>query len=858
MTIIVARCGYNRNTKREIIYGPMAYGGANFRHLYMHQGVGQITLFMRHWRQPNTIPGKLLKCAVAWTQMTAGTSYSILQRVYEDLPHMESKWLVSMRTFMAQINASIDLDHKGVPPTQRQHDAHIMDAILESDKFTASQIRRLNYCRLFLQAVTISDITDATGMQLDLSKLTGVPDARSSSTTWLHVHQDRPSEIEWKLWRKANRLWSDPAGNLYNPLGPWLYPRSRQRQQHFAYLHQRRLYIRVEKTTYQVSTPTRNPGEFCFRPRWRQYATIPSAARPVSVTESLRNPDYWRVNPLNSPIVAVAHPDRNNTFDAFVNTLEPWEIDVLRMTTLHVDPNAVCEALSRGLRAASDGSVRFLSQGAFGWALSTAQGLQAATGMGPARGPRPSSYRAESYGLLSILRFFIRIAEFTGMVEPWQGVLVTDSQSVLKTLGGGDQKFKVTDEPVRIDGTTVVLDVLCPDWDILIEIQAALSQLPGLRLKFIKGHQDKTTPYAQLPLLARLNVDADAMASQFQDLHGQDHPVVLLTPHTHALLHLLDGTVTSSFAATLRHAYCGPPLLEYIRTRNKWSAATVASINWHAHGSALRKQLPRRIHYIKLVHDILPTNSQQNRMDKGKRTCPCCPSLKEDRDHILRCPSGERNRWRHKLLTKLSDTCTTHHTYAPLQTLLLDAVRQWLFPGQDTPDYPQCDQYAVELHPLINTQTRIGWRQLFNGRFSKQWEDIQNTHLYRVRDQLPTKNNSGQRWQVAIITVIWEQWYDLWKLRNADVHGKDEATRALAAKREMSRRLEAIYAQKIHMEPSAQALLFPDIRTHLEQPPWVIQNWISINGPIFMTSLRTVKARAIQNVRSIRSYFAPV
>ena len=100
--------------------------------------------------------------------------------------------------------------------------------------------------------------------------------------------------------------------------------------------------------------------------------------------------------------------------------------------------------------------------------------LQVATGKGPARGPRPSSYRAEAYGLLSILRFFIRLAEFTGRLEQWEGVLVTDSQSVLRTLGGGDQTFKETDEPVRIDGNKVVLDVLCPEWDILIEIQEAL------------------------------------------------------------------------------------------------------------------------------------------------------------------------------------------------------------------------------------------------------------------------------------------------------------------------------------------------------------------------------------------------
>jgi len=340
MTIIVARCGYNRNTKREIIYGPMVYGGANFRHLYMHQGVGQLTLFMRHWRQPHTLTGKLLKCADAWTQMTAGTSYSIFQRVHEVLPHLESKWLTSMRTFMPLINASFELDTNGVPPPQRQHDAYIMDMILESNQFTALQIRRLNYCRLYLQVVTISDITDATGTHLDQSKLHGIPDAQSSTTTWIHVHQDRPSEDEWKLWKKANRIWSTIHGELHTAMGRWLHPRPSQCQQYFAYLHRnRRLYIRVDEMQYQVCTPTINPGEFRFRPRIRTYASIKAAAHPVHVTASRLNPDYWQIHPVMSDIPPQILHNRAQTFKAFINTLQPWEIDVLRMTTLNSHPN---------------------------------------------------------------------------------------------------------------------------------------------------------------------------------------------------------------------------------------------------------------------------------------------------------------------------------------------------------------------------------------------------------------------------------------------------------------------------------------------------------------------------------------
>jgi hypothetical protein len=355
MTMIVARCGYNRNTKREIIYGPMVYGGANFRHLYMHQGVGQLSLFMRHWRQPHTLTGKLLKCAVAWIQMTAGASYSIFQRVHEVLPHLESKCLTSMRTFMSHINASFELDTNGVPPPQRQHNAHIMEMILESNQFTALQIRRLNYCRLYLQVVTISNITDATGTHLDQSKLHGIPDAKSSTTTWIHVHQDRPSEDEWKLWKKANRIWSTIHGELHTAMGRWLHPRPSQRQQYFAYLHRnRRLYIRVDEMQYQVCTPTINPGEFRFRPRIRTYASIKATpAHPVHVTASRLKPDYWQIHPVMSDILPQILHNRAQPFEAFINTLQPWEIDVLRMTTLNSHPNEICEALFHGLRAAS-------------------------------------------------------------------------------------------------------------------------------------------------------------------------------------------------------------------------------------------------------------------------------------------------------------------------------------------------------------------------------------------------------------------------------------------------------------------------------------------------------------------------
>jgi hypothetical protein len=109
MHIIIAKCGYDRHTKQEIIYGPLELGGANFCHLYLQQGIGLVTSFLLNWRN-NSVTGQQLHCALSWTQMTAGTLQSILIDVHSALPHLVSKWLASLRTFLSKIEATIELE----------------------------------------------------------------------------------------------------------------------------------------------------------------------------------------------------------------------------------------------------------------------------------------------------------------------------------------------------------------------------------------------------------------------------------------------------------------------------------------------------------------------------------------------------------------------------------------------------------------------------------------------------------------------------------------------------------------------------------------------------------------------------
>ena len=122
-----------------------------------------------------------------------------------------------------------------VPTPQRHNDEYVMDVLMASNHYTPAELRKLNCCRLFLNVITISDITKPCGKVIDESILNGTPSARSSRSTHLPVHQESPSANEWKLWKRTYLLWSDINGNLRTPLGEWIHTIHMQRNRHFAY-----------------------------------------------------------------------------------------------------------------------------------------------------------------------------------------------------------------------------------------------------------------------------------------------------------------------------------------------------------------------------------------------------------------------------------------------------------------------------------------------------------------------------------------------------------------------------------------------------------------------------------------------
>jgi hypothetical protein len=279
--------------------------------------------------------------------------------------------------------------------------------------------------------------------------------------------------------------------------------------------------------------------------------------------------------------------------------------------------------------------------------------------------------------------------------------------------------------------------------------------------------------------------------------------------------------------------------------------AIMQSIDWDAQGMAICCHFHQSVHLTKLIHDILPTNDNVSQWKPlCLEKCPSCPHPREDRDHVLRCPHPSQMEWRQKFLINLQTTCDKLHTRPNLQMILLTALEAWF---TNTP--ADFSKYPTQYSHLIRQQTQICWRQLFNGRLSMEWSQLQDEYLHQ--QGLHNKKTTGLLWAMSILSKIWEEWTLIWTIRNQVIHGHDQTSRLNIQCLEAETELCAIYDDRKLLLPADQDHLFDDVNTHLAYSTNSIQNWLNTYQGLFTDSISKAKKCVLDGVRSIRSYFQP-
>ena len=681
--------------------------------------------------RPNVASGHVLGPILHWDQHTSFTD------VKTKWPHFEAKWLQSLRHYLRDIGGQLHLQDHGVSQLQRVNDCFLMDVVLESKKFRPATIKRINYCRMYLNVLLLSDITLPNGKQLDHAAYNGHKQGMSSSDSGHSVNQAKPNDKAWADWKRFlhHLCHRDAAHTLKAPLGPWTVQAPNYNRDWDLF------YSPKEDTIYR-----RTPFSYSIHHKLHHdydkdseefSETLPLDAVPIERKET---PHTWRLPWTISTQDNPQETDTPQNLTDSIPTLQPWERMLLQeIVFLRPETHVWAELRTKQCFIASDGSAP-PDRGSFAWILSNPAGERLAKCNGPVFGHSISSYRAEGYGMLSFLRFYLRMTQLY-----WQPpdrvptpFLVCDNLSLVKTI------TKLLTYANIFPNTT-----LDAEWDCIAQILQTMQVLKDKApaLDHIKGHQDSTTPYEELTLSAQLNCDADTHATKFLQEHPNiAHQTVHQFPAGECNLKLQPGTITRDIKLACAEARNLPALKQRICDQNQWWTDDIFEmVDWTAHGQALKRHEKHRPTMVKYIHNILPVGKQVHRYDpKYPPNCPTCNAEIEDMKHFWSCKATSRLTWRRQFLRDLKQHLIHLRTGPQVRDLLMSKLRAVL-DGEDPTQVPEDPSVTA----ICATQTQIRWDQLLCGRFAKEW----NTH-HRTQ---PGSSNKHTNWTTEVVDFILTQ-----------------------------------------------------------------------------------------------------
>jgi len=218
MQALLPKLHINRNTSRSIVFGGEMYGGIALPNIYITQGIDKLKLFLGHLRiQDRT--GKLIQIDMSFIQLLTGSGKLFLNQDEGRYKWLEAGWLQSLWQFTSRYSLEFLYPDGWVPSKPREHD-HFLMALFQKHKPSLKIMSTLNRCRLYLQVLTLSDITTADGRSILEEAKQGqpLPDRRS---TLLWPAQGLPPKQDWNIWRQYLG-YLEERGKLIVPLGPWL------------------------------------------------------------------------------------------------------------------------------------------------------------------------------------------------------------------------------------------------------------------------------------------------------------------------------------------------------------------------------------------------------------------------------------------------------------------------------------------------------------------------------------------------------------------------------------------------------------------------------------------------------------
>ena len=760
---LLNQLGVHSKFPTALRHGPNQYAGLDIADLRTESGI-YLLKALRDSVFASNDHGQMMITSIKTSQLESGISNDLLLHPSIAISYLTPTWITTIRQYLYNHGMSVDLtDTLDMTPSCK-FDQLLMDPA-RLQQYTPDEQLDINLVRINLQAVYISDLATGDGLALRRNSINGQTDsARTSTYIWPRQPvTTKKQRNRWTRYMKEQFLLSD-GKRLKTPIGEWihttrnvwrfttdsnyLYDHQTQRTATLKSQHRRHSFYNQWTTnnykpfnSEQTPTTLDSPAPFLLRALHRQRIPTPTpATRDIDHT-TLRN--YLNSLPATQRRLL-------NTYHQTADDLTVWKALRSRQT----------------LTIASDGGLK-TDKGTYGWKIVTNTDEVLFSGAGPVDGDyrSASSTRSELYGIAAPVLLLASLKRFWGTPHRAHYSWVCDSQSALKQVRQLQfHKTRKRRQPNNVD--------------ILSIISANLSDI-GRKLegKWVKAHQDDDNPYDELTRDARLNVDADKLATWYRD-HAtlpQTRQTTSHAPGTNISISIGIIRLTGNFDSSIRHHINGYQARQYIKRTRDWNDEVFDSVDWHNFGQQF-KSLPitAQVQRTKLIHRWQPVGTQRLRdaiiKDPALALCPTCRTEIETPDHLFLCDQRQSLRHRHYLPVQ---KVTSRKPYHPAMAILSKGIQQWLSSvpitiQEDVMALPQTLQPTVSR--AIYEQFDIGWNNALRGILSNQWAQAASIHHTSGHYELDTGNGHVYR----TIRALHQFSSEIWEARNKQLHKRDD------------------------------------------------------------------------------------
>lgn len=213
------------------------------------------------------------------------------------------------------------------------------------------------------------------------------------------------------------------------------------------------------------------------------------------------------------------------------------------------------------------------------------------------------------------------------------------------------------------------------------------------------------------------------------------------------------------------------------------------------------------------------------------------------------CLAQPRIKWKRRYIKALRKLLKHHQTAPILIDTMCTSITEYFDTGQ-----VNITKYPKTLHHVLNSQAHIGWRQIFLGKLSQEWE---NTHNLLAAST--TNAHIAFLWGTSIVELSLRHAIILWEERNTEVHGKDNATQQNLLVARHRTEIKRLYSLRHKLRPSDVNILFKGINTLLTvSDSKMLSNWIATRRPAIYHSIKRAQIESVSNTSTLLNWFRPL